>query len=413
MATIKWGLFSKVALNSIEDSNARLNIWEGAVRSSKTVCSIIRWLAYVKDGPEGDYLMIGKTERTLKRNILDIIEDIVGSSSFSLNRGLGELYIGGRRIYLCGASDERSEGKIRGLTLAGAYGDELTLWPESFWTMLLSRLSVPGAKLFGTTNSDSPYHYIKTNYLDRVDELDLKDFHFQLEDNLNLDPPYVESLKREYVGLWYKRFILGLWVLAEGAIYDMWDDDENLFENCDIPVTLQQKGLRTIAIDYGTTNPMAFLDIYDDGTNLWQMNEFYYDSSKAGYQMTDGQYADKLVEFIKGGPDPGYIILDPSAASFRAELRTRGFVIKEADNEVLDGIRVTAAAIKNRIYRVHKTNCPNTRKELAGYVWDDKAKLRGVEQPLKTSDHAMDAMRYYCKTMLRPWRLTKLIVNIN
>jgi PBSX family phage terminase large subunit len=271
--------------------------------------------------------------------------------------------------------------------------------------MLLSRLSVAGAKFFGTTNPDSPYHWLKVNYLDRAGELDLRSWHFSLEDNLNLDPAYVEALKKEYVGLWYKRFILGLWVLAEGAIYDMWDDEENLFDDETAPPGLKYIARRFISIDYGTANPMVFLDIWDDGKTAWQVDEYYYDSRKTGRQKTDAQYADDLEKFI-GDDVPDGIILDPSAASFRAELRQRGYRVMDADNDVLDGIRVTAAMIGRRLYRVHE-RCMNTRQEIASYVWDEKARERGAEQPVKVNDHACDAIRYFCKTMIKPWRLAQ------
>src|SRR5690606_31029182 len=137
---------------------------------------------FESEAPPGELIMEGKTERTLKRNIIDVLEQMVGSRYFKYNLGSGEATLFGRRIYLVGANDMRSEGKIRGLTLAGAYGDEITLWPESFFTMLLSRLSVSGAKFIGTTTPDSPYHWLMKNYLERAGELDLKSWHFSLED---------------------------------------------------------------------------------------------------------------------------------------------------------------------------------------------------------------------------------------
>ncbi|GAB7388986.1 hypothetical protein BSNK01_28240 [Bacillaceae bacterium] len=178
----QWGRFSQKQLSSITQSTARLNIWQGAVRSGKTIASIVRWLDFIATGPPGDLLMVGKTERTLKRNILDVLDQILGSRRFKYNKGEGEVYICGRCIYVVGANDERSEAKIRGMTLAGAYGDEITLWPESFFRMLLSRLSVRGAKFFGTTNPDSPYHWLKRDFLDKSD-IDLRTWHFTLEEN--------------------------------------------------------------------------------------------------------------------------------------------------------------------------------------------------------------------------------------
>lgn len=404
-----WGKFSPKAIDFVLNSNARINVAVGAVRSSKTINTILRWIEYTQTAPPGELLMIGKTERTLKRNVLDPIQSMIGTEAYKYNRGEGEVTIGDRRIYVVGANDESSVGRIQGLTAAGALGDEVTLWPENFWAMLLSRLSVPGAKGFFTLNPDHPFHWFKTSYLDRASELNMKVWHFVLGDNPNLDPQYVEDLKKEYVGLWFKRYILGLWVLAEGAIYDMWQDDleGNLFDDSDMPTGLLSTAVRYIVVDYGTTNPMVFGDVYDNGINCWQYDEYYWDSAKTGRQKTDSQYADDLVEFVARNPlnDPVYVVLDPSAASFRAELRQRGISVRDADNDVLDGIRVTSSAIQNRIYRVHADNCPNLRREINGYVWDPKAKFRGVEQPIKINDHAVDMMRYFIKTTIRPWRL--------
>lgn len=389
MAKFKWGLFSPKGLRSIEESTARINIWEGAVRSSKTICSIVRWLEHVKTAPPGDLLMVGKTERTLKRNILDPLEQIVGGRRFKYNRGLGEVYLFGRRIYVAGANDERAAGKIQGLTLAGAYGDELSLWPESFFTMLLSRLSVPGAKLFGTTNPDSPYHWLKVNYLDRAGELNLKSWHFTLEDNLNLDPAYVEALKKEYTGLWYKRFILGLWVLAEGAIYDMWDEARHIKP---APQNLRRF---IVAIDYGTSNPCTFgLYGWNDGLKpvVHLTREYWYNSKATGRQKTDAEYADDFATWL-GDIRPEAIYVDPSAASFIAELRKRGFRVKDADNDVTDGIRFVASMLSQERFFVDPS-CKHTIAEFNSYVWDPKAQLRGEDKPLKQNDHSMDRNRY-------------------
>ncbi len=376
---------------SILESNARLNIWQGSVRSGKTFGSIIRWLDYVAHGPPGELLMAGKTERTLKRNILDPVRELIGAD-FRLVQGQGECHIYGRRVYLAGANDERSESKIRGPTFAGAYGDELTLWPESFFKMLLSRLSVPGAKFFGTTNPDSPYHWLK-HYLDRKD-LDLKQWHFMLDDNPHLDPAYVDALKKEYTGLWYKRFILGLWVLAEGAVYDMWDDDVHTVDS--IPDRFDRY---LVGVDYGTGNPTVFLLAGQKEQSLYVLDEYYWDSAKQGRQKTDAEYSRDLQRFVMGRT-PQAICVDPSAASFILQLRRDGVRgIRQADNSVLDGIRTVASFLTAQRLFVHAKRCPNLLKEFSAYVWDPKAQQRGEDKPLKQNDHCVDALRYVCQTI--------------
>jgi PBSX family phage terminase large subunit len=384
-----WGRFSRKQLDVIANATARLNILDGSVRSGKTVASLVAWIKFVAEAPPGELLMVGKTERTLKRNILDPLEQMVGSKNFKLNRGEGEATLFGRRIYLAGANDERAEGKIRGMTLVGAYGDEITLWPESFFTMLLSRLSVPGARFIGTTNPDSPYHWLKVNYLDRAGELNLKSWHFTLEDNLNLDPAYVEALKKEYTGLWYKRFILGLWVLAEGVVYDMWDEDKH--------VRPAPTGLNRfiVAVDYGTNNPCTFgLYGWSNSMNptVYLVREYWYDSRETGRQKTDAEYADDFANWL-GDIIPEAIYVDPSAASFIAELRKRGYVVTEAANDVLDGIRFVATMLSQGRFFIDPS-CKHTIKEFYSYVWDHKAQLKGEDKPLKQNDHAMDRNRY-------------------
>lgn len=415
----EWGAFSAKGLRSIDESTARLNIWHGSVRSSKTVCSIVRWLEYVGTAPPGDLLMAGKTERTLKRNVLDPIESIVGTGRYSYNRGMGEARIFGRRVYIAGANDERSEGKIRGMTLAGAYGDELSLWPESFYKMLLSRLSVRDAKGFFTTNPDFPTHWLLNDYINKPG-LDLRSFHFDLDDNPNLDPKYVAALKQEYTGVWYQRFIRGLWVAAEGAIYkDSWSDDllfDDASPDYDPEIRNSRANRRYIAIDYGTLNPMVFLDIIDDGRALWAVNQYYYDGRKVGREKTDSEYADDLEAFIaeagEHGISPNFIIVDPSAASFKAELMSRRIRSKDtpetvnADNDVLDGIRNVSTMLHKRLIRIHRDRCGRLKDELLSYVWDDKAVQHGLkERPVKASDHSPDALRYMVRTVIPARRL--------
>ena len=323
--------------------------------------------------------MCGKTERTIKRNILDVITDILGVRSAYYNRGTGTFYMKGRPIEVVGANDDRSQEKIRGATIAGIYGDELTLWPENFFKMALSRLSVRGAKLFGTTNPDSPYHWLKSDFLDRENELNLQRFHFELKDNPSLDPEYVAELTKEYTGLWHQRFILGLWVMAEGAIYDMWDASKHTKDvSREILDKTDQKKFRNYfcACDYGTGNPTVFGLFGHNGTlPVYLVKEYYYDSRTQGRQKTDGEYADDYIKFL-GSIRPSTIYVDPSAASFIAELRKRKLSVTAAKNDVIDGIRFVSNCLINHDLFID-TSCRETTKEFSGYVWDEKAQKRG------------------------------------
>jgi PBSX family phage terminase large subunit len=397
---------SEIALQSLEESTARINIWEGSVRSSKTITSIIRWLEYSSDPPPGKLVMVGKTERTLKRNILDPVRDMVGSRSFHYNRGLGEVRICGRTMDIVGANDERAEQKIRGMTCAGLYGDELTLWPESFFTMALSRLSVKGSKLFGTTNPDHPHHWLKEKYLDREGELNLRSFHFTLSDNLSLDPQYIADLEREYTGLWRLRMIKGLWVAAEGAVYDAFDESIHVVD--DIP--RYDTGAYAIrqywaAADYGTTNPCVFLLCGLGIDNcLYVIDEWRYDSKKAGgKRLTDPQYSERVRQWLASwGVNPRWIWLDPSAASFMAQLHNdRVKNLAPALNDVPNGIRRVSALLGLERLKIHR-RCKGLISEMSGYVWDPKHPEGDVV--LKRDDHGPDALRYFVNGTQRVWR---------
>jgi len=239
----------------------RINLLTGSVRSGKTYVSLLKWAIFVASMPENcEFLMVGKTITSLKRNCLGLLEDLVGSHfKYSISSKSGTLF--GRRIWLEGANDIKAESKIRGMTLAGAYADELTQIPYEFYTMLLSRLSVKNAKLYATTNPDTPTHWVKVNIIDN-DEIDKKIWKFTFDDNEILkkdNEEYFEQLKKEYQSMgdvFFKRFILGLWVLAEGIIYtqfannpDMFIRDEAVDENGNKLNFL----LISIGIDYGAT----------------------------------------------------------------------------------------------------------------------------------------------------------------
>lgn len=369
------------------DQLKRINILEGSVRSGKTWISLVLWAFWVATMPaDGAYLMVAKTLTSLKRNCLDLLQSLVGEKHFIYNISTKEGRLFGRLIYLEGVNDARAEGKIRGMTLTGAYCDELTLFTENFFSMLLSRLSDPGAKLIGTTNPDTPMHWLKAKYINRREELDMLTMQFLIDDNTMLDQAYVASLKKEYTGVFYDRFILGKWVIADGVIYDMFTK-ANVVTDADVPIGMVNHPAthRYIAIDYGTSNATAFLDIYDDGQRIWVLREYYYSGRDKMRQKTDSEYANDLIAF--GGDAVIYNILDPSALSFKAELRKRGLRVKDADNEVLDGIRVTSTLLASQKLLIHE-RCSNLIAELQGYIWDEKAQQRGVEQPVKVNDHA-------------------------
>jgi PBSX family phage terminase large subunit len=384
--------FSPKQIESIRDSNNKLNIWEGAVRSGKTYASLWRFIDECRNGPAGQFAMITRTFDSFRRNCLPELENIMGRQ-VSYSSGKREMHIGTRLIHVIGADDERAEAKIRGPTFAGIYIDEGTIIPESVFRMALSRISIDGAKIFCTTNPDTPYHWLKRDFLNGQNE-DVSSWQFFMDDNPALSEEYKEYLKRQYSGVWYRRYINGEWVQAEGAIYDFFDPKIHCLDLK--PPQIAEYYL--LGIDYGTTNPCAFVLIGFNGNhypNMWVEREYYWDSKVRQRQKTDSEYADDLLKFTENLEAPlKAIYLDPSAVSFRTELqrhKVRG--VLEANNEVIDGIRFVSNLMANGSIKIVRC-CKNLQHELQSYVWDEKARERGVDKPLKQNDHMLDALRY-------------------
>lgn len=368
----------------------RINILDGSVRSGKTWISLIIWVMWVIRMPKNKkYLMVGKTLTTLKRNCLDVLIELFGEDNISYSMSTKKARIFSHTIELEGANDEGAESKIRGMTLQGAYCDEITLLPESFFAMLLSRLSEHGAKLFGSTNPDSPSHWFKVKYLDREEELSLYRITFLIDDNTFLDPEYIQNIKSEYTGVFYKRFILGLWVIAEGLVYQF-DAEKHCTD--EIP----EYGEYYVSIDYGTMNPFSCGLWCVVGDKAIRIKEYYYSGREQNIQKTDEEYADEVEKLIKGY-DVKQFIVDPSAASFIAELKKREYSVIKAKNDVIDGIRVTSRYLTKGNIKIH-TSCTDAIKEFGLYSWNDKS---SVDEVIKENDHAMDEIRYFCNTIMK------------
>lgn len=382
-------------LESFREANARINIWVGAVRSGKTYISLWRFLTELFEGPKGEYALITRTFSSFERNILPLLEKMIGIKNVAWKSGHARMYIGGNTIHVIGADDGRAEAKIRGPTFSGAYVDEITIIPEAVFLMLISRCAMGGAKIFGTTNPDSPFHWLKTGFLEGNE--DVKFWNFDLNDNPSISREDREYLKRQYKGLWYKRFIEGDWVQAQGSVYDSFDPHYHV-----IPHVPSYTAPVIIGIDYGTTNPCAFVSVRHSNSHFPRFaveSEYYYDSRVSQRQKTDSEYAEDFIKFIEDKPVEA-IYIDPSAISFKMELMKRGVQkIFVANNEVLDGIRFVAKLMTDGALKISQ-NCPQLIKELQSYVWDEKAALRGEDKPRKENDHALDALRYCLFTHL-------------
>lgn len=381
-------------------------ICDGAVRSGKTSIMSLSFFLWAMSQFNGcAFAFCSKSVGAAERNILrPLMATSYVKQHFDVryNRGIHAMI--GRRgnrenvFYLFGGKDEASYQLIQGVTLAGVLLDEVALMPRSFVEQALARCSVRGAKMWFNCNPENPLHWFRQEWILRAPEKNALHLHFLMDDNPGLDEQTRQRYRNMYSGVFYERYILGRWVMSEGLIYDMFDPSANVYKQA--PPSMQHVSQRIIACDYGTTNPCVFLDIYDDGEIIRVEREYRWDSRKEHRQKTDQEYADDFLKFM--GNSWCTVLVDPSAASFIVALRQRGVYVREADNDVLDGIRRVGVLIGSRRLLVNE-QCAGLIDELGTYLWDDKAALRGEERPVKQQDHGPDALRYFVNS-LPDWR---------
>lgn len=389
-----------------------VNISEGAVRSGKTVGTNLGYMIQVAtdEGGDGEYAIFGRTRETIGRNILAPMMNPrmfgVYSQFVKYNAGAATAKIFDKTVHVIGTSNILSENVIRGLTLRKSLCDELTLFKEETFNMIVSRHSVKGAWIGATTNPDHSKHWVKKNYIDRP-ELGHQSFHFDLRDNEQYLPPgYIEQLEAQYTGLWRKRFIDGLWVAAEGSIYEEWDEARYVVRHRDIPRIIQ---LVALGVDYGDTNPTVgiLLGIGED-SRLYALDE-WHPGKGAPSQRTSwlrkwldkGTWGDNNSHTYGEVP---YLFIDPAAGAFKSQLLVDGFSNGyNARNEVTEGILLVSSLLATDQLRVSE-RCTMLRDELPGYVWDLKKTEKGKDEPLKENDHACDALRYAVLSSQPVWR---------
>lgn len=365
-------------------------ICDGAVRSGKTFCMGVAFLLWAMTCFHGrQFALCGKTIGALRRNLLyDALPEVerVGvrceerrsENSFTLRWG-------GRsnRFLLFGGQDEGSAALIQGVTLAGLLLDEAALMPRSFVEQACARCSVPGSKLWFNCNPEGPEHWFYREWILKAEERRALYLHFTMEDNPGLDEAVRERYQRLYSGIFYRRFVLGEWVTAEGRVYDFFDRRRDV-----APVPPGRMEAWRVSVDYGTVNPTS-MGLWGRRNGVWyRVKEFYYDSRREGRQKTDAEYVRDL-RALCGGKRVERVIVDPSAASFLAALRQAGFPVKAADNRVLDGIRVTAGMLREGKIILCEP-CEDCLREMGLYCWES-----GKEVPRKENDHAMDDLRYF------------------
>ena len=353
-ATIKFSPFSKkqkkvltwwLPNSPVSDKDGI--IADGAIRSGKTISMSLSYSIWAMSNFNGQsFGMCGKTIGSFRRNVLFWLKLMLKSRGYKVeDKRADNLMVVSKGditnyFYIFGGKDERSQDLIQGITLAGCFFDEVALMPESFVNQATGRCSVDGSKFWFNCNPDGPYHWFKTNWIDKQEEKNILYLHFTMDDNLSLSEKIKKRYAGMYSGIFYKRYILGLWVVAEGIIYSMFDKEKHVVKASDY-----QYKEYYVSCDYGTQNPTSF--------GLWgktldnkhvMIKEYYYSGRTTGVQKTDLEYSKDLKEFTKDYKIK-YVILDPSAASFKAQLIKDGFKVIKAKNSVLDGIRLVASLL--------------------------------------------------------------------
>lgn len=372
-------------------------ICDGAVRSGKTSLMMWAFVSWAMENFSGQSFGIcGKTVDSCTKNIIvPFTVMTLAKEKYTLRWRSSHKILEVRRgavtnyFEVFGGKDESSYTLIQGRTLAGVLLDEVVLMPRSFVEQALTRCSVDGAKLWFSCNPDNPMHWFYTAWIKRARERNALYLHFEMTDNPGLSQKTLERYQTMFSGVFYDRYVRGKWCVAEGLVYDF--GEEQITD--DIP----QGGEYYISVDYGTLNPFSAGLWCIDGGKAVRIAEYYYSGRDSKVQKTDEDYCDAIIK-LAGGKPVRSVIVDPSAASFITALRRRGnFSVREAKNDVLDGIRLTYRMLKNGQIKINK-NCKDAIREFGLYRWDDKST---TDKPIKENDHAMDDIRYFANTILR------------
>lgn len=375
-------------------------ICDGSIRAGKTVSMALSYVMWGTETFNGENLgMAGKTIGSLRRNVITPLKKMLKSRKYKVTDHLSENMLTiskdghTNHFYIFGGKDESSQELIQGITLAGMFFDEVALMPQSFVNQATGRCSIEGSKYWFNCNPAGPYHWFKLEWIDNKEDKNLLHIHFTMDDNLSLSEKVKQRYYRMYSGVFFQRFILGLWVLAEGIVYDMFNKEKHVVKTVE-----REYEKYYVSCDYGTQNPMTY-GLWGLCKGIWyKTKEYHYDGRKNSRQKTDDEYLDDLKEFI-GDISIRGIIVDPSAASFIALLKKNRFKVLKAKNEVIDGIRNVARLLNEEKIKYNDC-CKETFREYASYTWDEKATARGEDKPNKENDHQMDGDRYFVNTVV-------------
>ena len=389
-------------------------ICDGAIRAGKTSIMSVAFLLWAMREFNGkNFAICSKTIRTAERNIVrPLLAMTYIRRRFNIKYKQGEYLevTNGRHtntFYIFGGKDASSYQLIQGITLAGVLLDEVALMPRSFVEQALARCSVAGRKFWFNCNPEGQLHWFYQEWIKDPSKHNALHLHFTLDDNPSLAQNIKDSYRSMYAGVFYQRYIEGLWVSAEGVIYaDMFSEANNVKTKEEIS-RMNFEGEYYVSSDFGIQNATVFL--------LWRkiagqqtyvcLREFYYSGREERRQKTTSELVDGLTEMLEG-IKPKSVIVDPSASALKVELRQKGYRVQDADNEVINGIANTGKLLQDAKL-LFSEECENIIDEFSLYMWDEAAAERGEDLPIKENDHAMDAMRYFVNTLNLYHRLYK------
>lgn len=379
-------------------------ICDGAIRSGKTVSMILGFILWAMSTFNGCLFAIcGNSISSVRRNVTQNLEEML-EGIFEVDEKRGDGYYEIRsadgksnKFYLFGGKDESSYKTIQGITLAGVLLDEVTLMTRSFAEQALGRCSVEGSKYWFNCNPEGPNHWFNTEWICKASERNVLHLHFTMKDNPSMSEKKRKQYEAMFVGVFYRRYILGLWVRAEGLVYPMFDRDKHVINE---PFEPNRRHRYYVSIDYGTVNPFAAgLYDYDPATQeACMVRELYYDGGTSN-RVDNERYYKMLTELV-GNIDIEYIIIDPSASSMIETIMAHGrWFCQRADNDVINGIQDVTTVLNLGKLKFHKS-CESTFKEFESYSWKEDAEDK--DTVIKENDHSMDQIRYFCRTVLNP-----------
>ncbi|WP_373274546.1 PBSX family phage terminase large subunit [Loigolactobacillus coryniformis] len=389
--------------------NLKVIICDGSVRAGKTVImslSFVFWSMTLFNGQQ--FGMAGKTIGSFRRNVFRPLKKmLIGrgytvvehrtDNMFEVRKGAVTNY-----FFYFGGKDEASQDLVQGITLNGFFFDEVALMPQSFVSQATARCSLTGSKLWFNMNPEGPYHWFKLEWIDDLEEKKALRIHFTMPDNPSLTPDILEDYKTRFSGIFYQRYILGLWVLAEGVVYSNWNQ-QTMTES---PTDVHGYEEYYVSCDYGIQNPTVFLMFGRSGDTWHCCKMFYHSGRESEIEHDDAWYADRMDEFMDS--IKAQIIIDPSASSFRKTLQNRGYTVRKAANDVLPGIRTTQRAMNNGKI-VFADNLKELFAEFGSYIWDAKAAERGEDKVVKQHDHCCDALRYFVYLVIYKGTKAKIV----